>query len=100
MSGPARRLSVLLTLASVSAGCSSIDFAPWGGPAYTLHTDQIGSGRTAITPRNDAQYSNGEPSITGQGIEDDRLFLQPKTELGSDSKHPSQAASLLLAVAR
>jgi hypothetical protein len=61
MSGLTRRLSILLTLASVSAGCSSIDLGPWGGPAYTLHTDQIGSGRNAILPRNDAQFSNGEP---------------------------------------
>ena len=59
------RMTVQLALWSVVAflvaGCGEIPLGPWGGPAYTLDTEKIGTGQQAISPRNDALYSNGEP---------------------------------------
>jgi hypothetical protein len=53
--------ALLLILTATIAGCSSWNLGPWGGPAYTLDTEKIGTGQQAITPRNDAFYQNGEP---------------------------------------
>lgn len=58
MSGTALRLVILATLIAL-AGCNTL--GPWGGPAYTLDTDKVGTGQSAISLRNDAQFWNGEP---------------------------------------
>lgn len=55
------RLAMLLICTAPAVGCSSWNLGPWGGPAYTLDTEKIGTGQQAITPRNDAFYQNGEP---------------------------------------
>jgi hypothetical protein len=50
---------IVLIGAVIAAGCT-VPLGPWGGPAYDLDTSKIGSGAAAITPRNDADYSNGD----------------------------------------
>ena len=54
-----RVLGLLLSICPT--GCCLVDLGPWGGPAYTLDTSKIGTGQQAITPRDDAQYWNGQP---------------------------------------
>jgi hypothetical protein len=51
---------LLLFLSACVAGCSW-PLGPWGGPAYTLDFDKIGTGLQAISPRNDAFFQDGEP---------------------------------------
>jgi hypothetical protein len=52
------RLALLAALAGLLVGCD--DLGPWGGPAYTVDWNKIGTGEQAILPRNDASYWNGE----------------------------------------
>lgn len=43
-------------------GCCLVSqLGPWGGPAYDLDYDKIGTGEQVITPTNDPWYMNGEP---------------------------------------
>jgi hypothetical protein len=55
------RLMGLIVLLS-TFGCRFIDWdlGPWGGPAYRLDSEKIGTGQQAITPRTDASHWNGE----------------------------------------
>jgi hypothetical protein len=57
------QLVVLAPLAALPLGCSTLgfDIGPWGGPAYKLDLDTVGTGEQAIVPRNDYSYANGEP---------------------------------------
>jgi hypothetical protein len=59
MARPIVRLVLASALALSPLGCS-LPLGPWGGPAYTLDTDKIGTGEPAITPRNDGFYAGGE----------------------------------------
>lgn len=61
----AKPLARVLLILTCLSGCVSIDLGPWGGPAYTLDTDKIGTGEQAIRPRNDNKYMNGEPMDKG-----------------------------------
>jgi hypothetical protein len=54
------RLVLLLIGAATLTGCSSWNLGPWGGPAYTLEMDKVGTGQPAVIPRNDAFYQDGE----------------------------------------
>jgi len=56
-------LLLFLGLAAVAMpGCCLVSqLGPWGGPAYDLDYDKIGTGEQAITPTNDPWYMNGEP---------------------------------------
>lgn len=60
MSRAARWLTLGLILVIAPAGCRWLDLGPWGGPAYTLDTEKVGTGQQAITPRNDAGYADGQ----------------------------------------
>ena len=52
---------LLLALPVAGSGCS-INLGPWGGPAYTLDLDRIGTGEPAINLRNDESYQDGQPT--------------------------------------
>lgn len=47
-----------LFLAANLTGCGC---GPWGGPAYTLDWDKVGTGQQALVLQNDSEYWNGEP---------------------------------------
>jgi hypothetical protein len=47
-----------------SSGCGGFQLGPWGGPAYDLQFDKVGTGEQAIVPANDAAYWNGQPMDT------------------------------------
>ena len=52
----------LVALAAITlVGCSSIGLGPWGGPAYDLDVNKIGTGEPAISLRNDGEFWNGQP---------------------------------------
>ena len=36
------------------------ELGPWGGPAYTVDSDKLGTGQQAVELRNDSAYCNGE----------------------------------------
>ena len=52
---------LLLALPVAGVGCS-FNLGPWGGPAYTLDLDRVGTGEEAINLRNDAYYQDGQPT--------------------------------------
>jgi hypothetical protein len=58
------RLALLSAAATLPTGCGLVDLGPWGGPAYSLDIDKIGTGQQAITPRNDTSNWNGESTDT------------------------------------
>src|SRR5262249_53861059 len=62
MPGAFLRVALLALLTVPQFGCSwlGLPLGPWGGPAYMLDGDKVGSGQQAITPTNDAQHWNGE----------------------------------------
>jgi hypothetical protein len=53
-------LLILVGLLS-SSGCGGFQLGPWGGPAYDLQLDKVGTGGQAIVPTNDAAYCDGQP---------------------------------------
>lgn len=56
------KLALLAAAAIPVSGCGfCMPLGPWGGPAYTLDTDRIGTGRPAIVPLNDAVTWDGQP---------------------------------------
>jgi len=60
---PPWALLILVELLS-SSGCGSFQLGPWGGPAYDLQIDKVGTGEQAIVPTNDAAYWDGQPMDT------------------------------------
>jgi hypothetical protein len=60
---PAWALAILAGLLA-SSGCGSFQLGPWGGPAYDLQFDKVGTGQQAIVPTNDAAYWDGQPMDT------------------------------------
>jgi hypothetical protein len=57
-------LPLFLGFASVVLpGCCGLvsNLGPWGGPAYEIDHDKIGTGEQAIVPRNDELFWDGEP---------------------------------------
>jgi hypothetical protein len=52
------RLVVVIVAMIAAAGCT-VPLGPWGGPAYELNVGDIGTGKQAITPRNDADFVGG-----------------------------------------
>jgi hypothetical protein len=60
---PPWALLILFGLLS-SSGCAWIQLGPWGGPAYDLQFDKVGTGEQAIVPTNNAAYCDGQPMDT------------------------------------
>jgi hypothetical protein len=56
------RLVVFPAVAAALGGCSDLDLGPWGGSAYQLDTEKVGTGQQTISSRNDAEYWNGQPT--------------------------------------
>jgi hypothetical protein len=55
-----RRIIAAVLLIGSLSGCGVFNLGPWGGPAYEMDTDKLGTGQQTIVPRTDATYYNGE----------------------------------------
>jgi len=51
---------VYLIMFTAISGCAW-NLGPWGGPAYMLDLNRVGSGEQAIQPRNDDANWHGQP---------------------------------------
>jgi hypothetical protein len=58
MTKNALRFIVVSVISVCTTGCT-VPLGPWGGPAYDLNVADVGTGKQAITPRNDADYVGG-----------------------------------------